>query len=301
VIAFGSSIQGAEAYRRYAEPGVKLAAEPDSAVYTFASVEPLARTYNLILDAAAERDDLEALVLVHSHTEITDASFCSKVREALTDPDVAVVGCAGAVGVRGIAWWEGKVVAGSGLVHGYEEFRGGQFPAYSWTQHESPPAEVEAVDGQLMVLSPWAVRNLRFDEALLLNYGFDVDFCLQARAAGRRVLVADLRAVFHRSVELVGDLDVWIAAHIQVAEKWGTVLNGEVADEAGWKRRARRAEADREAQRAIAFSTSLKLDARVLELERDLDEKTSSLSWRLTAPLRAVNRWRRERAGDDGG
>jgi hypothetical protein len=292
VIAFGSSIQGAEAYRRYAEPGVVLASEPESVVYAFASVEPLARTYNLILDAAAERDDLEALVLVHSHTEITDPGFGLKVREALREPDVAVVGCAGAVGVRGIAWWEGKVVAGE-LVHGYEEFGGGQFPAYSWTQRESPPADVEAVDGQLLVLSPWAVRNLRFDEALILNYGFDVDFCLQARAAGRRVMVADLRAVFHRSVELVGDLDVWIAAHIQLAEKWGAALNGDGVDEAGWKRRARRAEADREAQRAIAFSTSLKLDARVLELERDLEDKTSSLSWRLTAPLRAVNRWRR--------
>ena len=148
------------------------------------------------------------------------------------------------------------------------------------------------------MLSPWAVRNLRFDEALLLNYGFDVDFCLQARAAGKKVAVADLRAVYHRSVELVGDLDVWIAAHVQLAEKWGATLNGEVADEAAWRRRARRAEADREAQRAVAFSTSLKLDARVLELERDLEEKTSSLSWRLTAPLRAVNRWRqRDRAG----
>jgi Glycosyltransferase like family len=291
VIAFGASIQGAEAYRRYAEPGVRLAAEPDSQVYAFASVEPLARTYNLILDAAARRDDLEALALVHSHTEITDPRFCAIVREALHDSDVAVLGCAGATGVQGIAWWEGKVVAGE-LVQRYEEFGGGEFPAYSWTRREPPPADVEAVDGQLLVLSPWAVRNLRFDEGLILNYGFDVDFCLQARAAGKRVAVADLRAVYHRSVELVGDLDVWIAAHIQVAEKWGETLHGEVADEAGWKRRARQAEADREAQRAIAFSTSLKLDARVLELERDLDEKTSSRSWRLTAPLRAVNRWR---------
>jgi Glycosyltransferase like family len=292
VIAFGASIQGAEAYRRYAEPGIRLAAEPDSQVYAFASVEPLARTYNLILDAAAGRDDLEALVLVHSHTEITDPQFCAKVREAVRGPDVAVVGCAGATGVRGIAWWEGKVTAGE-LVQRYEEFGGGQFPAYSWTCRDAPPAEAEVVDGQLLVLSPWAVRNLRFDEALILNYGFDVDFCLQARAAGKRVAVADLRAVFHRSVELVGDLDVWIAAHIQVAEKWGDTLHGRVEDETAWKRRARRAEADREAQRAIAFSTSLKLDARVLELERELEEKTGSLSWRLTAPLRAVNRWRR--------
>ena len=182
---------------------------------------------------------------------------------------------------------------GGRLAQRYEEFGGGEFAAYSWTRREPPPQEVEAVDGQLLVLSLWAVRNLRFDEALILNYGFDVDFCLQARAGGKRVAVADLRAVYHRSVELVGDLDVWIAAHIQVAEKWGETLNGPVADEAGWKRRARRAEADREAARAIAFSTSLKLDARVLELERDLEEKTGSLSWRLTAPLRAINRWRR--------
>jgi len=149
---------------------------------------------------------------------------------------------------------------------------------------DRPPAEVESVDGQLLVLSPWAVRNLRFDEALMLNYGFDLDICLQARAAGRRVVVADIAAVYHRSVELVSDLDVWIAAHVQVAEKWDGTLRGPVVDEGGWKRRARRAEADREAQRAIAFSTSLKLDARVLELERQLEEKTSSLSWRLTAP-----------------
>ena len=63
-----------------------------------------------------------------------------------------------------------------------------------------------------------------------------------------------------------------------------------VDDEAGWKRRARRAEAKREAARAIAFSKSLKLDARVLELERALAEKTTSPSWRVTAPLRALNR-----------
>jgi hypothetical protein len=297
VIAFGASIQGAEAYRRYAEPGIAAAVEPDSQVYAFAAVEPLARTYNLVLDAAAVRDDLEALALVHSHTEISDPRFCAKVRGALSDPDVAVVGCAGARGVSGIAWWEGQVTAGA-LVQRYEEFGGGELPAYSWARRDRPPAEVESVDGQLLVLSPWAVRNLRFDEGLMLNYGFDLDLCLQARAAGRRVVVADIGAVYHRSVELVSDLDVWIAAHVQVAEKWDGTLRGPVDGDPGWKRRARRAEADREAQRAIAFSTSLKLDARVLELERQLDEKTSSLSWRLTAPLRALNRWRR---GANGG
>ena len=40
--------------------------------------------------------------------------------------------------------------------------------------------------------------------------------------------------------------------------------------------RARRAEAEREAARAVAFSDDLKLDARVLELERELEEKHDS-------------------------
>ena len=92
MIAFGSSISGAEAYRRYAEPGVRLAAEPDSEVFAYAAVEPVGRTYNLILEAAAARDDLEALVLVHPHTEIVDPAFCAKVRQALADPEVGAVG-----------------------------------------------------------------------------------------------------------------------------------------------------------------------------------------------------------------
>src|SRR5262249_14777655 len=110
LIAFGSSISGAEAYRRYAQPGVHLASEPDSEVFAFAAVEPVGRTYNLILDAAAACEDLEALVLVHPHTEIVDPEFCTKVREALRDPEVGAIGCAGANGVHSIAWWEAEVV-----------------------------------------------------------------------------------------------------------------------------------------------------------------------------------------------
>jgi hypothetical protein len=292
LIAFGSSISGAEAYRRYAEPGVHLAAGPDSEIYAFAAVEPIARTYNLVLEAAAAREDLEALVLVHPHTEIVDPEFCTKVRQALADPLVGVIGCAGATGVRSIAWWEGAVTSAP-AIHRYEEHGGGEIAAVSWARRESPPAEVETVDGQLLVLSPWVVRNLRFDEALVLGHGFDLDFCLQVRELGRKVLVADLRVVHHRSLELVSDLEVWVQAHIRVAEKWGGALDRPAGDDAAWKLRARHAEARREAARAIAFSKALKLDARVLELERALAEKTDSASWRLTAPLRELNRLRR--------
>ena len=303
MIAFGSSISGAEAYRRYAEPGVRLAAEPDTEVYAFAAVEPVGRTYNLILDVARTRDDLEALVLVHPHTEIIDPGFCAKVRQALSDPRVGIIGCTGATNVRSIAWWEGRVTSAP-VIQRYEEHGGGELPTVSWAERTAPPAEVEALDGQLLVLSPWVVRNLRFDEGLLLGYGFDLDFSLQVRGAGRRLMVEDLRVVHHRSLEAVSDLDVWVHAHISVAEKWNGTLAAEAADDATWKPRARIAEARREAARAAAVSKALILDARVLELERTLDEKLDSASWRLTAPLRALNRVRREavqRRAESGG
>lgn len=292
MIAFGSSISGAEAYRRYAEPGVRRAAEPDSEVFAFAAVEPVGRSYNLLLEAAAACEDLEALVLVHPHSEIVDPTFCSRAREALQDPAIGIVGCAGANNVRSIAWWEGDVVCGS-VRQRYEEYHGGEIDSYRWTSRQPPPAEVEAVDGQLLVLSPWVVRNVRFDETLLLGHGFDLDYSLQVRQAGRKLLVVDLPMLHHRSLEFISDLEVWVEAHIKVAEKWAVVLSEAADDDSAWKRRARRAEARREAARAVAMSESLKLDARVLEFEREFEQMTHSASWRLTAPLRAINRLRR--------
>jgi hypothetical protein len=300
VIAFGCAITSGEAYRRYAEPGVKRSLESDSAVLAFAAVQPIPRTYNLILDAARAHDDLEALVIVHPHTEIVDPGFCEKVREALRDPDVGVVGCTGANRVRSIAWWEGDVVSAP-VIHRYQEHGGGEMPAYSWTPRMAPPAEVETLDDQLLILSPWAVHNLRFDESLILNFGFGLDFCLRVREAGRKAWVSDLRVVHHRSLELVENLDLWIEGHIRLAEHWDTTLHGGAADEDVWRLRAREAEARREAARAIAFSAQLNLDARVEELERELDAKLESFSWRVTAPLRELNRIRRERAGRGAG
>ena len=104
MIAFGCAITRAKTYERFAEPGVRLVAEPDSEILVHATTGSIFRNYNLLLDRAAKLDGLEALVLLHQDAEIVDPDFCAKVREALRDPDVAIVGCAGAIGVRNIAW-----------------------------------------------------------------------------------------------------------------------------------------------------------------------------------------------------
>jgi len=296
MIAFGSVVSDAEAYRRFAAAGVRLAAEPDSAVHVLSAVGSICRGYNLLLDtvAAAHGDELEALVIADSRTEIADRDFCAKVRAALSDRGVAVAGAVGARDVRTLAWWDGEVSAAP-LVHRYYEHGGGEMDGYGWARPTVPLGKVDAVDGFLLVLSPWAVRNVRFDESLTTGLGFDLDYCLQVREAGRKVVTADLRANHHRTLELVSDFEIWVEGHIDLAEKWDGRWPGR-EPEADWKRRARRAEAEREAARTFAYSSANRLDAEVRALERELAAMTGSPSWRVTAPLRWINRVRRRRA-----
>lgn len=297
MIAFGCSITEPEPYARYCEPGIRLAAEPNSVVFAFSSVGTIGRSYNLLLDAAASREDLEALVLVHPHTEITDPHLGEKIRSALQDRQVAVLGCAGATGVNSIAWWEGSVTSGQ-VIHRYTEHGGGDMRGLAWTSVHKPPAEVDTVDGFLLVLSPWAVRELRFDEGLTCGHGFELDICMQARGAGRKVVVVDLPVIQHRSLDVVSDVPLWVEAYVQVAKKWNGRMPGVEEPPGTWRERARRAEAEREAARAITYSRALAAEARVGELQRALEKTTETLSWRLTTPLRVVNKWRRGLAAD---
>ena len=112
MIAFGSCIVDPGAYIAYALPGIQAAAEPAATVFAFEAVGNVSRSNNLLLDAAAALDDLEALVLVEEHVELPSPGCARSLRAALADPDVAVVGCMGATGVRTIAWWEGRISRG---------------------------------------------------------------------------------------------------------------------------------------------------------------------------------------------
>jgi hypothetical protein len=295
MIAFGCVITEPEPYLRHAELGIRLAAELDSEVLTFGAVGPIGRGSNLVLEAAAKHDDLEALVLVEPETRIADPQLCAKLRSAFADPAVAVVGCAGAGGVRSIAWWEGSIVAGS-VTHSYSELGGGTIPAFSWAQIARPPAQVDTVDGMLMALSPWAVRNVRFDEALVLGHGYDVDFCFEVRRQERTVMVEDLSIVHHRPIKLVREREAWVDAHIQFAQKWDGRIPGAPADDRSPKERARRNEAEREAAHAIGRGHGLTSEAQILVHERAIEQMTDTFSWRLTEPLRRLNRLRRPEA-----
>jgi hypothetical protein len=308
MIVFGCSITKPEVYERCAEKGLRLAAEPDSEIVANSAAGSLFRSYNLILDMVSEREELEAVVLVHQDAEIADAEFCVKLRAALADPDVGVVGCVGAIDVRSIAWWEGSVTWAS-FTHRYTEHGGGEVPAFTWLDSGQPgyarTGEVDTVDGFVLGLSPWVARNIRFDEEIGSQiHGYDLDYCLQVREAGRKVVTADFKVVHNHSLELVNDQDVWIRAHMKIAEKWEGRMPGIGRPNLGpaedWKGRARLAEAEAGATRLDRASMELRARARERELLEAIEQMQESISWRLTAPLRRMNAALRTRRGGGG-
>lgn len=305
MIAFGTALTAPDVYRRCAEPGIKLAAEPDSVVLPHAAAGTIFRGYNLLLEKAAELDDLEALVLVHQDAEIVEPDLCERLREALRDPDVGVVGCVGAIGVRSIAWWEGAVTWAS-FVHRYGEYGGGDIEGPTWDRDDPPPyarlGEVDTVDGFVMALSPWVVRNIRFDESIGPHHGYDLDFCLQVRAAGKKVVTADFRVIHHHSLDLIGNSDTWIRSHGLVAEKWDGKMPGVGMPHVGgnvndWKARARHAEGEAAAAHGQARAVQYKADAREKVFEEYQRAVEQSISWKLTAPLRWARRVLRRSSG----
>src|SRR5918992_1110021 len=102
MFAFASVIGSEEKFRRCAAPGIGRVREPDAVLAEYTDAASMCTAYNEVLDAFAERDDLEALVLLHDDTEILDPEFCAKVRRRLAEDDVAVVGVVGAQDVRSL-------------------------------------------------------------------------------------------------------------------------------------------------------------------------------------------------------
>lgn len=304
MIVFASAVTDPEQFRRYAEPGIRRTAEPDTQIIAHPAEGSIFRNYNAIIDRAAAIEGLEALVLLHQDSEIVDPQFIAKLRAALREPDVGVVGCVGALGVRSIAWWEGSVTWAS-FIHRYTELGGGDFPSVTWEESKSPPyaqlGEVDSVDGFVLALTPWTVQNIRFDESLgQALHGYDFDFCLQVREQGRRIVTADFKVIHNHSLELASDLENWAAAHIAVAEKWAGRMPG--VGEAGgtWKGRARRAEAEAAVTRGVAISTQMKTEAGAARGAQELQVITDSLSWRMTAPLRRFAEFQRSLAARRG-
>lgn len=292
MIAFGCSMTVPSLYRECARRGIERVAEPDSVVIANMATGSVFRDHNTILDEAAALDDLEALVLVHQDAELLDPACCAEIRRVLADESVGVTGAMGVVDARSIAWWEGTVTWSS-VTYRYGQSGGGEVPALEWARDrpaaEQRTGEVDTVVGYVLVLSPWAVRTLRFDESLGVQHGHDFDLCLQARAASRKVVTADLPLIHHHSLHLFTKNEPWLAAHARVAEKWEGRMPGGSASDGDWRRRTRRAEAEAGAVRLLVASRQYAIEAELKKYARRLEAITRTASWRLTTPLRGLN------------
>lgn len=298
MIALGTAVTQDAVYEECARPGFDLIREPDTELLVFPAAGSIFRSYNLILDRASRIEGLEALVLVHQDAEIIDPEFLTKVRTAMSDPDVAIVGCAGAFGVRSIAWWEG-LVTWAAYTHKYPEWGGGEIPGLTWIPDRTPsytrPGEVDSVDGFVMAFSPWAIQNLRFDESVgSALHGYDFDICMQAKAAGKKIMVEDMRVIHHHNLELISEGEAWVEVHMKLARKWAHQIPDENAFSGDWEERARRAEAELSATRLMAGAGELIWQIRMDETEAELKEMKESTSWKITSPLRRfMNLFRR--------
>lgn len=143
----------------------------------------LAVAYNRILDHyAADHDG--PVVLLHDDLEITDPAFEAKAFAVLADqPDVAIVGVAGGVSEESLAWWDGPKI-------------GHQRTDAAMLDFGQREGAVAVLEGSLLVFSPWAVRNLRYDIRYQGFHSAD-EVSLTARQAGMRLYVADIDTHHH--------------------------------------------------------------------------------------------------------
>jgi hypothetical protein len=208
VIAFGTAVTDGAAYATMALPGIERAAEADSLVLTREGHGSIQRACNELLEEAAERSDLEALILLHQDLELRDDTLLARLRPLLADPRVGLLGLAGGRGLRSLAWWESDLYGAAYVPAQSTRFSRGSF-------------EVDVVDGVLLVLAPWAVRMLRFDEAFAADFhGYDVDIALQVRSVGGRVIATDVEYFHHWLKDPAEDRASWVRNAVRLQRKW---------------------------------------------------------------------------------
>lgn len=209
-----------EAFERWCAPGLRLVMADDDEIVVVQSDVSVAHGYNQVLEAMQGRD-LEALVFVHPDVELQDPEFRARLLRVLyLYDDAAIIGPIGARNVTSLAWWEGQGFGHVKHEEGGVYFCRGIVP-------------VDALDGQLMAFSPWAIGALRFDETYqggepgdFVAHAHDVDICFRARAAGKRVLVMDTD-VQHHTHGGYGNKAVWSRCNEQFLAKWILTPDGD--------------------------------------------------------------------------
>lgn len=167
----------------------------------------ITRAYNMIIDAG-RREAWDMLVLLHDDLELTDPRAVEKLYDAVTEPDVALVGVAGGGDGQALAWWSDDPV-------------GHQLIDTQMLDFGSHVGDVTLLEGSLLVFSRWAIDHLRFDERFTGFHGYD-EISRQARALGKRVVVADVDTHHHTVLgfDSPESEQAWVTAGELYRAKW---------------------------------------------------------------------------------
>jgi hypothetical protein len=201
-LAFGCCVGSWNKVCRYVAPA--LYGRP---LVALSGQSSIAEAYNTILDVCRDQP-VDGLVLLHDDLEITDPHFDTKVRAAVSDRDVALVGVAGGRGVSSLAWWNAETVGHQRIDSGLIDFG-------------ARAGEVDLLEGSMLVFTRWSIDNLRFDVRFEGFHGYD-EIAMQARVAGRKVTVADIDTHHHTTLgfSTPESARAWRRADAQFREKW---------------------------------------------------------------------------------
>jgi predicted O-methyltransferase YrrM len=216
VILFGTCVGFAEKLTAQARPGLTASmSEPYEHFAHPSNGKDIFPVYAGLLEVARDRKP-EAFVLMHDDLEFRDPDLAAKVRHALSAPSVAIVGLIGSRGAKGLAWWEGE--------------RAGRVEDIAYGLHDFgfDRPDVDTLDGMCLVLSPWAIENLTLDGLGYSGFhGYADELCAQARAKGKRVVVADIKAFHHSKGGYAGGMEMWAAANQNFRKRWAHVTTRE--------------------------------------------------------------------------
>lgn len=236
MIAYGCVVGWWEEFTQYVVPQVgdrRVYGDgepPTRPLIALAGQTSIATAYNTILDAFWRQygTALDAVFLLHTDLQIVDPQGEAKLVAALTEPDVALVGIEGGDGTRGTEWWECNPIGHQGTNRFYIDFSG-QLPGAETgppdaarTRDRARSGDVDVLEGSLLVFSPWAIENLRFDEGCPAAFhGYD-EVCFQAKAANKRCVVVDVDTHHHTDGAYKGQqsIDDWRTANLWSRKKW---------------------------------------------------------------------------------
>jgi GT2 family glycosyltransferase len=209
VIVVGCCVGPGGRYERIAGPALHRVLRPQDEVVLVEGATSITAAYNSVLARARAADSCEGVLLIHDDLELGGPQVRDQLVQALHEPGVGLVGVVGGRDLAWGKWWSGRALAGHVVDRLGDRVLG---PLH---------ADVDAVDGCLLLVAP-AALHLDFDVVgFPAFHGYDVDFSLQVRDAGLRVVTRPVEHR-HRDKGNTGDQTAFELAMRTLERKWPT-------------------------------------------------------------------------------